>query len=114
MPSINKAILLGHVGHTPKLTQARSGTPATSLSLATTETIHRADGTREQKTEWHRVVAYGRLAENICAYVQKGNLIWIEGAMHTREYIGKKDGLPKTVTEIIVTNTQFFRNEPAR
>ena len=113
MPSINKAILLGHVGHTPRLVQSRSGTPATSISLATSKTIYRNDGSYESKTEWHRVVAYGRIAENICAYVQKGNLLWIEDEMHTRSYTGR-DGLPKTVTEVIATNTQFFRNEPAR
>lgn len=79
MPSLNKAFLLGHVGHTPKLSQTRSGQQATRVSLATSQTIYRADGTKEQRTEWHNVVAYGRLAENICAYVQKGNLLWVEG-----------------------------------
>lgn len=113
MPSINKAILLGHVGHTPKLVQSRSGTPATNIPIATNKTIYHTDGSYENKTEWHRVVAYGRIAENICAYVQKGNLLWIEGELHTRNYTGR-DGLQKTVTEIIVTNTQFFKNDPVR
>lgn len=113
MPSINKAFLLGHVGHTPKLSQTRSGQQATRVSLATSQTIYRADGTKEQRTEWHNVVAYGRLAENICAYVQKGNLLWVEGEMHTREYTGR-DGLPKQLTEVIANNVQFFRNEPVR
>lgn len=113
MPSINKAFLLGHVGHTPKLSQTRSGQQATRVSLATSQTIYRADGTKEQRTEWHNVVAYGRLAENICSYVQKGNLLWVEGEMHMREYI-TRDGIKKQLTEVIATSVQFFRNEPVR
>lgn len=113
MPSINKAFLLGHVGHTPKLSQTRSGQQATRVSLATSQTIYRADGTKEQRTEWHNVVAYGRLAENVCAYVQKGNLLWVEGELHMREYV-TRDGIQKQLTEVIATSVQFFKNEPVR
>lgn len=113
MPSINKAILLGHVGHTPKLVQSRAGTPATSISLATTKTVYNADGNRDQRTEWHKVVAFGRTAEILCTYVQKGNLLWVEGELQTRTYAGR-DGQLKTVTEVVAGNVQFFRTEAAR
>lgn len=59
------------------------------------------------------MVAYGRLAENVCAYVQKGNLLWVEGEMHMREYV-TRDGIQKQLTEVIANNVQFFRNEPVR
>ena len=84
-----------------------------TIPLALHGVIYRADGTKEQRTEWHNVVAYGRLAENVCAYVQKGNLLWVEGEMHMREYV-TREGVQKQVTEVIANNVQFFRNEPVR
>ena len=113
MPSINKAFLLGHVGHTPKLSQTRSGQQATRVSLATSQTIYRADGTKEQRTDWHAVIAYGRLAENVCAYVQKGNLLWFEVEMNMREYV-TRECVQRQISQDIANNVQFFRNEPVR
>lgn len=109
--SVNKAILLGNLGHSPQLAYtADSGVAVVRLSLATTKKFTLANGDVREDTEWHRVVAYGRLAEVINEYVQKGNRLWIEGHLRTRKYVGK-DGIEKSVTEIIADKCEFFRNK---
>ena len=111
MSSVNKVYLLGNLGHSPQLAYtADSGVAVVRLSLATTKKFTLANGDVREDTEWHRVVAYGRLAEVINEYVQKGNRLWVEGHLRTRKYTGK-DGIEKYATEIIADSCQFFRNE---
>lgn len=110
MASVNSVHLLGYVGHTPQLAVTRTGVKTARVSLATSRTIYRQDGTKLEETEWHRVVVFDRLAEIICQYVQKGNLLWVEGRLRTRSYKGR-DGTDKTVTEIIAESVQFMRSQ---
>ena len=108
MASRNLAIVLGHVGHTPRLEYTRSGKGVTRFSIATKWRIQHQDGQIEEKTDWHNCLAFGKTAEVICDYVQRGNQIYVEGPMHTRTYTGR-DGTQKTICEIHVDKVEFLR-----
>ena len=109
MPSRNLVMLLGHVGHTPRLEYAKSGRGITRFSVATEWRVQQPDGQIEVRTDWHHCVAFGRQAEIICDYVQKGNLIHVQGQMHTRAYTGR-DGTQKTICEIHVDRVEFMHH----
>ena len=110
MASVNKAVIIGYVGHTPRLNYTRSGAGVTRFTVATDWRVQTPDGQVEHKTDWHNCVAFGRTAEVICDYVQKGNQIYVEGQMHTRIYTGK-DGTQKTICEIHVDRIHFLRSQ---
>ena len=110
MSSVNKVYLLGNLGHSPKLSYTPGNMAVCQISLATSKRYRLDNGEEREDTQWHRVVAYGRLAEVINEYVQKGNRLWVEGHLRTRKYIGK-DGIEKSVTEIIADKCEFFRNK---
>lgn len=102
---VNKVYLLGNVGSDPKV----GGTDANkncSFNFATTERYTRTNGETVENTEWHRVVAFGKLADFISRYVSKGKQLFVEGKIHTRQY---KDeyGQDKYVTEIIANDIKL-------
>ncbi|MDZ7777182.1 MAG: single-stranded DNA-binding protein [Bacteroidales bacterium] len=99
---VNKVILVGNLGIDPEIKNFDSGTVLARLSIATTETYRDRDGNRQDRTEWHKVVLWQRLAEVAEKYLKKGDQIYIEGSLRTRSY--EKDGVTKYVTEVIGNN----------
>jgi len=99
MKSINKAILIGHVGKDPDIQVFEGGRKKASFSLATTEKYRDKAGADQSVTEWHNIVVWGTQAEVVEKYVRKGNPLYIEGRIKYREY-NDKDGVKKRITEI--------------
>lgn len=98
--SVNKVILIGTLGRDPEVRYMPNGSAVTNLNLATDEGYNdRATGQKVEKTEWHRVVAYARLAEIMGEYLKKGAKVYIEGKLQTREW--EKDGIKRYTTEIV-------------
>ena len=96
---INKVILIGNLGQDPELRYTGSGTAVCNMRLATNESYKDADGNMVDKTEWHSVVAWSRLAEICGEYLKKGSQVYFEGSLQTRSY-DDRDGNTKYVTEI--------------
>lgn len=103
MSGVNKVILVGNLGADPQIRYTPQGTALVNFSLATTERYTNKNGERESRTEWHRIVAWGRLAEICNEYLKKGKQVYIEGRIQTRQW-DDKDGNKKTSTEIVATN----------
>jgi len=101
MGSINKVILVGNLGRDPE-TKHLAGGELCKFSLATNESWTK-DGKREDRTEWHNIVAFGRLAEICSQYLKKGKQVYIEGRIQTRSW-DAKDGSKRYTTEIIASN----------
>lgn len=96
---INKVILIGNLGQDPELRYTGTGTAVCNMRLATNESYKDSDGNLVDKTEWHSVVAWSRLAEICGEYLKKGSQVYFEGSLQTRSY-DDKDGVTKYVTEI--------------
>ncbi|AKX52171.1 hypothetical protein AKN92_07635 [Thiopseudomonas alkaliphila] len=100
--SINKVQLIGHIGGDPTTTAAANGTSITNFSVATGESwIDKNTGQRQERTEWHRVTCFGKIAEIIAQYAKKGTRIYIEGKNRTREWTDEQ-GIKRYTTEVIV------------
>jgi single-strand DNA-binding protein len=99
MGSVNKVILVGNLGRDAELRYTPTGAAVATLNLATTETWNDKDGQRQEKTEWHRVVLWGKQAETLNQYLQKGKQIYVEGRLQTRQW-DDKDGNKRYTTEI--------------
>ncbi len=98
--SVNKVILLGHLGADPEVRYTQSGTAVANLRIATNESYNdRQSGERVERTEWHRVVAWGKLAEICSQYLKKGRQVYIEGSLQTRQWQDKENNTRYT-TEI--------------
>lgn len=96
---INKAILVGRLGKDPEVRYLQDGTAVVSMSLATDESWKDKNGERKKKTEWHRVVVFGKLADICAEFLNKGSLVYIEGKIQTRSW-EDKDGNKRSTTEI--------------
>ena len=103
MSGVNKVILVGNLGADPDLRHTPSGTAVSNLRLATTEVFSNREGEKNKRTEWHRIVAFGRLAEICNQYLKKGRQVYIEGRLQTREW-EDKNGDKRYTTEIVATN----------
>ena len=98
--SVNKVILVGRLGRDPELKYTASGVPFCRFSMATDDTWNdKASGERQERTEWHNIVAWDRLAEICNQYLTKGRLVYIEGSLQTREW-DDQDGNKRKTTEI--------------
>lgn len=97
--SLNKAILIGNLGQDPEIRTTGGGQRVAQFSLATTRTWNDQQGQKQEKTEWHRIVAWGRLVDVIERYVKKGDRLYIEGEIQYRQY-EDKEGVTKYTTEI--------------
>ena len=104
---VNKALLIGRLGADPEVRYTPDGTMVTNFRLATDLQWKDKNGEKLQKTEWHRIVTYGKLAEICSNYLSKGKLIFIEGRIQTRSW-EDKDGVKRSTTEIIATNMQML------
>jgi single-strand DNA-binding protein len=99
MGSVNKVILVGNLGRDAEVRFTPGGQAVATLNLATTEQWNDREGQRQEKTEWHRVVLWGKQAETLNQYLQKGKQIYIEGRLQTRQW-DDKDGNKRYTTEI--------------
>jgi len=97
--SVNKVILVGNLGQDPEARFTPQGTAVTNLSVATNESWKDQSGEIKEKTEWHRVVMYGRMAETASEYMNKGQMVYIEGRLQTREWEDKNQ-VKRRTTEI--------------
>ncbi len=104
--SVNKVLLIGRLGQDPELKYTPSGTPVCNFSLATSENWADKNGQKQERTEWHRVVVWGKLAELCNKYLAKGRQAYIEGSLQTRSW--EKDGQKKYTTEINAKTIQFL------
>tara|TARA_Y100000590_G_scaffold418584_1_gene519504 strand:- start:4045 stop:4395 length:351 start_codon:yes stop_codon:yes gene_type:complete len=100
--SVNKAFLVGHLGANPEARYTKSGRPVASFSLATNESW-KEDSKTTEHTEWHAIIAWDKLAEFAQQYLYKGQLVSIEGKIHTRKWTNS-EGRPRKTTEIICSN----------
>lgn len=99
MGSVNKVILVGNLGKDAELRYTSSGVPVASLRMATTERFKDRDGQWKDQTEWHSVSVWGKTAESLAEYLQKGRQIYVEGRLHTRSW-DDKDNKKRYATEI--------------
>jgi single-strand DNA-binding protein len=99
--NLNKVMLIGHLGKDPEIRFTPSGRAVANFSLATSESWVDKEGKKEERTEWHRIVVYGKLAEICNQYLSKGKQVYLEGRLQTREW-QDKDGNKRTTTEIVV------------
>lgn len=106
--SVNKVILLGNVGKDPEIRSTGGGTMVANFGLATTERSKDGQGNWQDRTEWHNIVAYGRLAEIVRDYVKKGHKIFIEGRLTTRNWDDKDSGKKMYRTEVIVNDLSLL------
>ena len=101
--SVNKVILVGNLGQDPESRFTPQGTAVTNLSIATNESWKDQNGDIQERTEWHRVVMYGRMAETAVEYMRKGQMVYVEGRLNTREWEDQNQVKRKT-TEIRCDN----------
>lgn len=101
--SLNKVLLIGHLGADPESRFMTSGSAVTNFNLATNESWKSAEGDIKDKTEWHRVVIFGKKAETAAEYMKKGQLVFIEGRLQTRSW-EDKDKVKRYTTEILCDN----------
>jgi single-strand DNA-binding protein len=107
MAGVNKVILIGNLGKDPELRYTPNGQPVASFSLATTERWNDKNSQKQEKTEWHNIVVWGKLAELTNQYLKKGRSAYIEGRITTRSW-DDRDGNKKYRTEIVATQIQFL------
>jgi single-strand DNA-binding protein len=105
--SVNKVILVGNLGADPDLRYTSSGSPVCELRLATNESWTDKQGQRQERTEWHRVIVWGKTGENCSKYLSKGRQVYLEGRLQTRSW-DDKDGNKRYTTEIVANDVQFL------
>jgi single-strand DNA-binding protein len=107
MASVNKVILVGNLGRDPELRYIQSGQAVANFSVATNEKWKDKEGNNQERTEWHRVIVWGKSAENCAQYLQKGRSVYIEGKLQTRDW-EDREGNKRTTTEIVAQVVQFL------
>ena len=108
MASVNKVILVGNLGRDPETRYAPEGGAITNISVATTDTWKdKTSGEKQERTEWHRVVFFSRLAEIAGEYLKKGSQVYVEGSLRTRKW-QDKEGKERTTTEIVADRMQML------
>ena len=108
MAGVNKVILIGNLGRDPELRYTQSGQAVVNFTLATSENWNdKASGERVERTEWHRIVVWGRVGENCAKYLAKGRTVYVEGRLQTREW-EDKEGQKRRTTEINAQTVQFL------
>lgn len=104
---VNKVILIGRLGQDPELRYTGNGTAVCNLRLATDDSYTDNDGNLVERTEWHRIVAWSRLAEICNEYLEKGSQVYVEGRLQTRQW-EDRDGNTRYTTEVVARNVQFL------
>lgn len=114
MSSVNKAILIGRVGKDPETRYMPDGKAITNISLATSDSWKdKTTGEKKEKTEWHNITFYGKLAEIVQQYVKKGGQLYVEGKIETRKYTDK-NGVEKYSTSINASEMQMVGGLPSQ
>ena len=108
---VNKVILVGNLGQDPEIRYMQNGKAVANLSMATSETWKDQQGQQQEKTEWHRVIAFDKLAEIIGEYVKKGSKIYCEGKLQTRKWTDQQ-GVERYSTEIVINEMQMLDSKP--
>ena len=111
MPSLNRVLLIGHLGRDAELKYTPNGAEVVTLSLATTDAWKDKDGQKKEKTEWHRIVAWGKVASAIAPHLSKGSLTYVEGVIESRKW-QDKDGAEKVAYEIKATRVLLLSGRP--
>ena len=106
--SVNKVILVGNLGQKPEVKFLPSGQAVCEMRVATNEVFNDKNQQRQERTEWHRVVVWGKMGENCGKYLDKGRSVYVEGRLQTRTWDDKTSGEKKYMTEIVATNVQFL------
>ena len=104
--SVNKVILLGRLGRDPEVRYMPNGEAVCNFSIATSETWNDRNGQRQERTEWHNITMYRRLAEIAGQYLKKGREVYIEGRIQSRKYTGK-DGIERTAYDIVASEMKM-------
>jgi single-strand DNA-binding protein len=113
MAGVNKVILIGNLGRDPELRYTKGGQAVANFSLATSDSFTNREGVREDRTEWHRIVAWAKTAELCTKYLSKGRTVYVEGQLRTREW-EDKDGHKRQTTEVHVQTVQFLGSPGGR
>jgi len=111
--SLNRATVIGNLGRDPELRHLPSGQPAVGFSIATDESFTDKEGHKQERVEWHHIVAFGKLAETCSQYLRKGRQVYVEGRLRTREFEAKNNGGKRQRTEIVAGRVQFLGAPPA-
>ena len=107
MADLNRAMIIGNLGRDPEMRYRQSGQPVTNFSVATNRRWTGRDGEPGEETEWHNIVAWGKLAETCSEDLSKGNSVYIEGRLQTRQY-QDRDGNTRYITEIVAREVQMI------
>ena len=113
MASVNKVILIGNLGRDPETRYMPDGGAITNISVATTDVWKDKNGEKQEKTEWHRVAFFGKLAEIAGEYLKKGSQVYVEGRLQTRKW-QDKEGVDKYTTEIVADRMQMLGSRQGR
>lgn len=113
MNSLNRVQLIGNVGKVPEVRYMQNGDAVANVTIATTDTWKDKEGNRQEKTEWHRVTFYRKLAEIVDQYVNKGDPLYIEGRLETRKWTDTK-GVERYTTEIIASEMKMLGGKPGK
>lgn len=106
--SVNKVILVGRLGRDPETRYTGSGQAVCNFSIATDETFKDRNGERQKRTEWHKIVVWGKQAEIAQQYLKKGSLLYLEGRIQSRQWDDKKDGTKRTSFEIVANSFRML------
>ncbi|HEX4457512.1 MAG TPA: single-stranded DNA-binding protein, partial [Polyangia bacterium] len=106
--SVNKVIIIGNLGAKPELKYLPSGQAVCELRIATNETFTDKQQQKQERTEWHKVIAWGKTGENCAQYLDKGRSVYVEGRLQTRSWDDKTTGEKKYMTEIVANTIQFL------
>ena len=112
MASVNKVILIGNLGKDPETRYMPNGEAVTNITIATTETWKDKSGEKQEKTEWHRVTFYRKLAEIAGEYLKKGSSVYVEGRLETRKWTDKA-GVERYSTDVIVNDMKMLGGKPS-
>lgn len=107
MSGVNKVILVGRLGGDPEIRYTQSGAGVANFNIATSESWTDKEGQKQEKTEWHRIVVWGKMAETCAQYLSKGRQVFVEGRLQTRQW-DDKDGNKRYTTEVIANTVQFL------
>jgi single-strand DNA-binding protein len=112
MASVNRVILVGNCGNDPEIRYMPNGEPVANFSIATTDVWKDKQGEKQERTEWHRIVAYRKLAEIVEAYVKKGTSVFIEGRIQSGKYTDK-EGVERATFQIITEQLRLLGSNPS-
>ena len=112
MAGLNKVFILGNLGRDPEVRSLPNGTTVCTFSIATSETWKGKTGEKREKTEWHRIVTFNKLADLCGEYLAKGRQVFVEGKLQTREW--ERDGVKQYTTEIIASEVRFIGGKNER